>query len=92
MTMVLAGSYQDVRQFIHQLETAPEFVVIEDVALVQGEERTAPLVLTLQMATYYWTGTEEGQTGRAHDRPVGADRSAARTADAPAATPRGSGS
>ncbi|MBI2833816.1 MAG: type 4a pilus biogenesis protein PilO [Acidobacteria bacterium] len=56
MSMVLAGNYAEVRQFIYQLETAPEFVVIEDVSLAQGEEGRTALVLTLEIATYYWVG------------------------------------
>jgi hypothetical protein len=52
MTMVLEGEYRDVRRFIHKLETAPEFVVIEDIGLVQGE-KNAPLTLTLRLSTYY---------------------------------------
>lgn len=55
-TMKLSGDYSDVRRFIYQLETTPEFVVIEDVALAQTEERNAPLVLTLAVATYYRAG------------------------------------
>lgn len=50
--LVLEGEYQDVRRFIHQLETAPEFVVIEEVALTQPEGK-GPLVLTMEIATYY---------------------------------------
>lgn len=53
ITMVLQGEYADVRQFIHALETGPEFVVIEDVGLAEGGEAEAPLTLTLQLATYY---------------------------------------
>ncbi len=53
MTMVLAGAYDDVRRFIYQVETAPEFLVIEDVALAQGEDDEAPLVLTVAVSTYY---------------------------------------
>ena len=56
MTMVLEGEYRDVRRFIHKLETAPEFVVIEDVALVQGEQN-APLTLTVKLSTYYKAGS-----------------------------------
>jgi Tfp pilus assembly protein PilO len=52
MTMVLEGEYRDVRRFIHTLETAPEFVVIDDIALAQGE-KNAPLTLTLRLSTYY---------------------------------------
>ena len=53
MTMELAGAYDDVRDFLYQLETAPEFIVIEDVALAQGEDDDAPLVLTVDVSTYY---------------------------------------
>ena len=52
VTMVLEGEYRDVRRFIHKLETAPEFVVIENVGLVQGE-KNAPLTLTVKLSTYY---------------------------------------
>jgi Tfp pilus assembly protein PilO len=52
VTMVLEGEYRDVRRFIHKLETAPEFVVIESVGLVQGE-KNAPLTLTVKLSTYY---------------------------------------
>ena len=37
--MVLTGSYADMRAFIHQLETAPEFVVIDNVQLARGRRR-----------------------------------------------------
>jgi Tfp pilus assembly protein PilO len=53
ITMVLEGEYRNVRRFIHDLETAPEFVVIEDVALAEGAEPNAPLILTLQLATFF---------------------------------------
>jgi len=56
VTMVLEGEYRDVRRFIHKLETAPEFVVIEDVGLVQGE-KNAPLTLTVRLSTYYKAGS-----------------------------------
>ena len=52
-TMVLAGRYEDVRRFIHVLETAPEFILVEDVVLGQGNESDDRLVLTLGVSTYY---------------------------------------
>ena len=55
-TMVLEGDYRDVRRFIHKLETAPEFVIIEDVGLVQGDKNT-PLTLTVKLSTYYKAGS-----------------------------------
>jgi Tfp pilus assembly protein PilO len=53
ITMVLEGEYRNVRRFIHALETAPEFVVIEDVALAEGADPNSPLTLTLGLATYF---------------------------------------
>jgi Tfp pilus assembly protein PilO len=50
--MVLSGSYADMRAFIHQLETSPEFVVIDNVELGEGNEG-GPLNVTLRLSTYY---------------------------------------
>jgi Tfp pilus assembly protein PilO len=49
----LAGRYQDIRAFIHQLESAPEFVVIENIALAQEDEETGFLELRLDYSTYF---------------------------------------
>ena len=39
---MLTGEYRDIRRFLHQLETAPEFLVLERVELKQSEnEKTA---------------------------------------------------
>lgn len=51
-SMVLEGKYADLREFLYQVETAAEFVVINDVALAQGREG-ADLVLTLELCTYF---------------------------------------
>lgn len=50
--MVLAGTYSDVRAFIHELETASEFVVVDNIELGQGAD-IGPLSLTLHLSTYY---------------------------------------
>ena len=58
--MVLSGSYADMRAFIHQLETSPEFVVIDNVELGEGAEG-GPLSVTLHLSTYYrGTAIENG--------------------------------
>ncbi len=64
-TMVLAGEYEDVRGFIHALETAPEFILVEDVVLSQGNESAEGLVLTLGVSTYYLdeSGASSGEEG-----------------------------
>jgi Tfp pilus assembly protein PilO len=56
VTMVVDGEYRDIRRFIHALEAAPEFVVIEDIGLEQ-DEQNAPLRLTVKLATYYKAGS-----------------------------------
>ena len=50
--MVLAGSYTNMRAFIHLLEVSPEFVVIDNVQLGEGGEG-GPLGVTVHMSTYY---------------------------------------
>ncbi len=55
-TVVLDGSYQDIRRFIHAVETAPEFLVIDNMALMVRNEVNAPLVLTVNVSTYFWNG------------------------------------
>lgn len=56
-TAVLTGEYRDIRRFIYQLETRPEFVVIENVDLSQTEnEASRGITVTLQIATYFRTG------------------------------------
>jgi hypothetical protein len=50
--MVLQGDYRNIRQFIYELESAPEFVIIDGVTIT---ERAAgdPQTLTLNMSTYF---------------------------------------
>lgn len=56
MTLNLSGEYGSVRRFIHQLESAPEFRVLESVSLAQSEEGNGrDLNLTAHVATYYRT-------------------------------------
>jgi Tfp pilus assembly protein PilO len=55
--MVLSGTYSDVRAFIHQLETASEFVVVDNIELGQGAEGGA-LSVTLHLSTYYRDTTQ----------------------------------
>jgi hypothetical protein len=52
--MSLGGSYAGVRGFLHSLETAPQFVVIDNVVL--GESDGDSLQLTLNLSTYYRSG------------------------------------
>lgn len=56
-TAVLTGDYRDIRRFLHQLETRPEFIVIENVDLSQNEnEASRGITVALQVATYFRTG------------------------------------
>jgi len=48
----LQGEYENLRQFIYQLESAAEFVIIDDVTLMQNDT-AKPLTLTLELSSYY---------------------------------------
>ena len=52
IVMNLAGSYADMRAFIHQLEIAPEFVIIDNVELTEGADE-GTLVVNVELSTYY---------------------------------------
>jgi Tfp pilus assembly protein PilO len=53
VTVVLDGEYQNIRRFIHELETAPEFLILENVALSQNTVRDRGLNVVVRVATYY---------------------------------------
>ena len=56
-TMLLRGEYGSIRRFIEALETAPDFLVIEEIVLSQREALDdSSLVLTLGVSTYYRSG------------------------------------
>lgn len=50
--MVLQGDYASVRRFIYAVETAPEFIIIDDMTLSQNDPNK-PVLLTLVLSTYY---------------------------------------
>jgi Tfp pilus assembly protein PilO len=52
VSMELAGDYADIRDFIYEIESSSEFVVIDDVTLTAGPDA---LRLALQLSTYFRT-------------------------------------
>lgn len=53
-TYTLTGDYRNVRRFIYSLETAPEFIVLENIALTSpGEQQPRGLQMKLDIATYF---------------------------------------
>ena len=54
--MGLEGDYESIRQFIYELESAPEFIIIDDVTLAQNEPGR-PLTLNVTLSAYYRLGT-----------------------------------
>jgi Tfp pilus assembly protein PilO len=54
----LAGSYMEIRSFVHALETAPEFVVIDNVQLADESDTGDTLGLTLALSTFYRNGEQ----------------------------------
>jgi hypothetical protein len=53
--IVLEGDYVSLRQLLYELETTPEFLIVDDV-VVRQVEVNKPLVLTLDVSTYYRVG------------------------------------
>lgn len=53
LQMDLAGSYANMRSFIHQLEVSPDFVVIDNISLREGADDGGSLVVNLSLSTYY---------------------------------------
>ena len=52
----LSGEYRNIRRFIHELETAPEFLVLENVDLRRSEVENRALNVEMEIATYYRAG------------------------------------
>jgi type II secretion system (T2SS) protein M len=50
--MVLEGDYESFRQFVYDVETASDFIIIDSVTLAQGEVGK-PLTLNLELSTYF---------------------------------------
>jgi Tfp pilus assembly protein PilO len=57
-TVALSGEYRNIRRFIHELETAPDFLILENVAVSQGTESGTALNVTVRVATYYQAGSD----------------------------------
>jgi hypothetical protein len=51
-TLTLPGDYDDIRAMIHDIETAPEFIVIDNIVLAEGRDAGA-LSWALALSTYY---------------------------------------
>lgn len=53
MELELDGAYAGVREFLHDLEIAPEFVVVDNVVLAQSSATETGLAIKMQLSTYY---------------------------------------
>jgi Tfp pilus assembly protein PilO len=53
IAMTLQGNYEDIRRFIHQVESGNDFIVLDSISIQQGIETGAPLTLALTLSTYY---------------------------------------
>ena len=41
------------RQFLYELETSKDFVIVDSIVLSEGDDTSAPLNLTLVISTYF---------------------------------------
>jgi Tfp pilus assembly protein PilO len=53
----LEGTYDNFRQFLYGLESAPEFVIVDNVAIEQADATKAPS-FAVELSTYYRPGTD----------------------------------
>lgn len=49
----LFGPYRNLRQFMYELETSPDFLILENVSLVQGQQGAGALQMNVVVSTYY---------------------------------------
>ena len=61
--MELSGTYADMRAFVHELETSPEFVVIDNVELASEPQAANTLTVKLALSTYYREVDPSGSPG-----------------------------
>jgi type IV pilus assembly protein PilO len=52
-SLTVTGNYDDLRAFLYELETSPDFIVIDHILLAEGQDATAPLSLSMDISTYY---------------------------------------
>lgn len=64
VSMLLRGAYRDIRRFIYAIETAPQFLIIDEIVLSQGDEAEAGEVLGLGLSTYHWRSDNDGNGPR----------------------------
>lgn len=55
--MVLQGDYKDLCQFIYEVESAQEFIIIDDVSLAESVA-DEPLTMTINLSTYFRQGAD----------------------------------
>lgn len=56
----LSGDWDDIRQLIYEIETGPDFVVIDNVGLTEGSDQNSGLELELDLSTYYRSRGAQG--------------------------------
>ena len=52
INMVLQGEYNDLRSFLYSVESASQFIVVDDVMLSEGQP-DEPLTLAVRMSTFF---------------------------------------
>lgn len=55
----LVGPYRSLRQFIYDLETSPDFLILENLSLAQGTQGSNALTMRVVVATYHQAGADE---------------------------------
>jgi Tfp pilus assembly protein PilO len=56
IALEVQGNWENIRALIYQLDTAPEFVVIDNIVLNEGQQAGGALELSMALSTYYRAG------------------------------------
>lgn len=59
MSMELLGEYNEIRDFVYAVETAPEFVIIRSMSLQQNEREGTRLRLSFDVSTFFRAGRDK---------------------------------
>ena len=60
VALFLEGQYEDMRAFVHALETSRDFVIIDDVELDQARDGQTALMLKIELSTCYRSSGDGG--------------------------------
>lgn len=59
LDQTVVGPYRNLRQFVYDLETSPDFLILENVSVIQGAAGSNALTMNVVVSTYHQAGGDE---------------------------------